>query len=74
MTRVVESVASDFGDSLSVEIVYTKELDGALQYVDISKKIGRPVPVPSIIINGKLAFDLTPSVEVLTSYLRELNK
>jgi len=74
MTRVVESVASDFGDSLSVEIVYTKELDGALHYVDISKKIGRPAPVPSIIINGKLAFDLTPSSEVLTSYLRDLNK
>ena len=74
MTRVVESVASDFGDTVSVEIIYTKELDGALHYVNFSKEIGRPAPVPSIIINGKLAFDLTPSADVLTSYLRELEK
>ncbi len=71
MTRVVESVASAFGDALSVEIIYTKELNGALHYTDISKEIGRPAPVPSVIINGKLAFEQTPSVEVLTAYLRE---
>ncbi len=71
MTRVVESVASAFGDALSVEIIYTKELNGALHYTDISKEIGRPAPVPSVIINGKLAFEQTPSTEVLTAYLRE---
>jgi len=71
MTRVVESVAPAFGDTLSVEIIYTKELEGALHYTDISKKIGRPAPVPSIFINGKLAFEQTPSAEMLTAYLRE---
>ncbi len=74
MARVVESVASAFGDALSVEIIYTKELEGTLQYTAISKEIGRLAPVPSIIINGKLAFEQTPAAEVLTSYLRELEQ
>ncbi|MDM8539613.1 hypothetical protein QUF90_00860 [Desulfococcaceae bacterium HSG9] len=69
MARVVETVASEMGDALEVEIIYTKELDGALHYTDISKKIGRPAPVPSIFINGNLVFEQTPSAEELKKYL-----
>ena len=74
MARVVESVAPDFGDSLEVEKVVTKQLDGAIRYNEISKKLGRPAPVPSIFINGDLIYEQTPSQETLKEYLEDLIK
>ena len=61
MARVVESVAPEFGDSLKVEKVVTKEFLGATKYQEISKCLGRPAPVPSIFIEGELIFEQTPT-------------
>jgi hypothetical protein len=69
MARVVDSVASEYGDAIHWERVVTKEIDGALRYGELSKCLGRPAPVPSIFINGELAFDQTPSGEALKTYL-----
>ena len=65
MTRVVESVAPEFEDILTWEVVVTKELAGARRFSEFSKALGRPAPVPSIVINGELVFEITPSVEDL---------
>jgi len=65
MARVVETVISDYSDSIRWEIVITKKLEGAVRHAELSKKLGRPMPVPSIIINGKLAFESIPGVEAL---------
>jgi hypothetical protein len=59
MARVVETVVSDYFDSIRWEIVITKKLDGAVRHAERSNKLGRPMPVPSIIINGELAFNST---------------
>jgi hypothetical protein len=72
MARVVESVAPDFGERLHWEKVVTKEMKGALRYAELSKSIGRPAPVPSIFVNGKLVFELTPGREDLVAYLETL--
>ena len=72
MARVVESVAPDFGERLQWEKVVTKEMKGALRYGELSKSIGRPAPVPSIFINGKLVFEQTPSTEDLAGFLEKL--
>ncbi len=72
MARVVESVASDFGDALFVEKVITKQLQGATRYRDISKSLGRPAPVPSIFIEGNLVFEQTPGQEELRDFLNRL--
>lgn len=72
MARVVESVAPDFGERLRWEKIVTKEMKGALRYGELSKSIGRPAPVPSIFINGKLAFEQTPSREDLAGFLEKL--
>jgi hypothetical protein len=72
MTRVVESVAPQYEDSLYWEKVITKEMSGALRYGELSKRLGRPAPIPSIFIDGELVFDLTPSQEVLRDYLEKL--
>jgi len=70
MARVVESIAPEFGDALVVKIIVTKEMEGALRYQEISKSLGRPAPVPSIFVEGELAFDQTPPLEALRSYIK----
>ena len=72
MARVVESVAPDFGERLHWEKVVTKEMKGALRYAELSKSIGRPAPIPSIFVNGKLVFELIPGREDLVAYLETL--
>ena len=69
MTRVVESVAADYGDRLFWEKIVTKEMAGAKRYQDFSKSLGRPAPVPSIVIDGQLLFESTPSSEELKACL-----
>lgn len=71
MARVVETVAKDFGNSLQVETIITKELAGAMRYNEISKALGRPAPVPSIFIEGELVFDATPSQEELKAVIEK---
>jgi hypothetical protein len=69
MARVVEAVAPKFEEYLGWEKVITKELSGAMRYGELSKRLGRPAPVPSIFINGELIFDMTPSQEDLSNCL-----
>ena len=75
MTRVVESVAADYGDRLHWEKIVTKEMAGAKRYQAFSKSRGRPAPIPSIVIEGQLVFEATPSSEELKACLdRFLNQ
>jgi len=71
MARVVEAVAPKFEVYLDWETVVTKELSGARRYGELSKRLGRPAPVPSIFINGELIFDMTPSQEDLSHCLEQ---
>lgn len=72
MTRVVETVAPDYMDVLTWEKIVTKDLAGATRYREFSKTLGRPAPVPSIVIEGKLVFDSTPSTEDLRACIQEV--
>jgi len=71
MARVVEAVVIDYPDSIRWEIVITKERNGAVRHAVLSKMLGRPMPVPSIVINGELAFEAIPSVEDLRAHLEQ---
>ena len=72
MTRVVESVAPAFENLLTWEKVITKDLAGARRYQEFSKLLGKPVPVPSIVINGQLVFETTPGPEELKSCIDKI--
>jgi hypothetical protein len=65
MTRVVEAVAPEYGGRLNWEKIVTKDLVGAKRYQSFSKSLGRPAPVPCIVIDGELVFETTPSTEEL---------
>lgn len=66
---MVETVAPDYGDALKWEKVITRDMKGAMRYGELTKKLGRPAPVPSIFINGELIFDTTPGPEELKARL-----
>ncbi len=72
MTRVVESVAEEYGQSLSWEKVVIKQREGARRFRELSQSLGRPAPVPSIFVDGQLVFDITPGQEELRAYLDRL--
>jgi hypothetical protein len=74
MARVVETVAADLGDRLRWEKVITKDLRGALRYGEICKHQGKPIPVPSILVDGELAFVTTPGPEELKQFLQDYLK
>jgi len=71
MARVVETVISDYSDSIRWEIVITKKLEGAVRHAELSKSLGRPAPVPSIIMNGELVFESIPSIDDLRARLEQ---
>ncbi len=72
MARVVESVAEGFGEAVRWEKVVTKDLEGAGRSLELSRTLGRPVPVPSIFINGELAYETTPPPEDLEARIRQI--
>ena len=74
MTRVVKSVAPEFEDVLTWEKIITKDLAGAKRYSEFSKALGRPAPVPSIVIEGELVFESTPSTEKLKASIARFIK
>ena len=65
MTRVVEAVAMEYGDRLNWEKIITRDLAGARRYQNFSNSLGRPAPVPCIVIEGELVFETTPGTEEL---------
>lgn len=72
MTRVVEAVAAEYGDRLNWQKIVTNDLAGAKRYQNYSKSLGRPAPVPCIVIEGELVFEATPSTEALKAYIDRL--
>jgi hypothetical protein len=72
MARVVESIAPDYPETLIWEKVITKEKKGALRFIELSKRLGRPAPVPSIYINGQLVFEATPRQDELKDFVNGL--
>ncbi len=69
MTRVVKEAVKELGDAVIYKKVITKTLEGANQYKKIIKQHKSLVPIPSIIINGKLAFKRIPGKEELVDFL-----
>ena len=65
MTRVVEAVAPEFKKNLTWEKVVTRDPGGARRFKELSKALGKLLPIPSIVIEGKLVFETTPGAEVL---------
>lgn len=69
MARVVEAVAPQYGDSIHYEKIITTKFEGATRYVELTRALGKPPPVPSIFVDGELVFERTPGREELQTYI-----
>lgn len=72
MARLVETVAAEYKQTVHWEKVVTNNLNGAKRYMELSDQLGRPAPVPSIVINGELSFMSTPASDELKEMLDRL--
>lgn len=72
MLETVEEAIAEFGASVRLEVVYLREEKGGLRYQELSTMLGGPAPIPSIFINGRLCFNVTPPVQELRGLVREI--
>jgi hypothetical protein len=71
MARVVEAVAPQYGDSIHYEKIITTKFEGATRYVELTRKLGKLPPVPSIFVDGELVFERTPGPEKLQAFIEK---
>jgi len=74
MAEVVEKAVKKFGARVRWEKVELTKKKGAQRYAELSVRNGVVAPVPSLFVNGKLAFGMVPSLRVLEDYLKEVLK
>jgi hypothetical protein len=67
----VEYVSEDYQDRIEVRIVETKRRKDARRYLDLCRSYGGLLPVPSILIDGRVIFEGIPGPEELCSALDE---
>jgi len=72
MTRLVKEALRGFEHTVKYTKIITRTLDGAKRYQEISKQNKDFLPVPSIIIEGRLAFKTIPDREELVAYLNRI--
>ncbi len=72
LTRLVIEALKEFGDTVNYTKVVTKDMEGAKRYGQIARQLKRPIPIPSIIINGRLAFKRIPGKEELVDFLNSV--
>lgn len=72
MARLVESVVKEFESSVQYRKVVTRTYDGARRYQALVRQSSRLLPVPSIVVNGSLAFDSIPDRDRLREFLNRL--
>lgn len=72
MLETAEEALAGFGDQVKLELLYLRQVDGALRYKVLSNSLGRPAPIPSLFINGRLCFEMIPPVEDLQVKIQEI--
>lgn len=72
MAEVVEEAVKKFGNRVRWTKVILKRRPGAQRFAELAVKNQGVPPIPSLIINEKLAFEMIPPVEDLEDYLEKI--
>jgi len=65
----VEYVSESYEGRIEVQVVETKEPEGAARYFDLCRMNGMTLPVPGILMAGRLVFDRIPGPDELCQAL-----
>jgi len=63
--KSVQEVAPAFAEVMEWRVVLLKEREGAERYLELARKLGKNPPIPSILINERLAFERIPGPQLL---------
>jgi len=70
--NTVDMVAENFGDQIDIQtIVRRGDLKNAMRFLNLCKKAGKMLPVPTILINGNVAFTNVPHPDDLTAAIQK---
>jgi len=65
----VEYVSESYEGRIEVKVVETKKPEGAARYFDLCRMNGMTLPVPAILMAGRLVFDRVPGPDELCQAL-----
>jgi len=69
---ILEEISPEFADDvLKWDVVDMGHRDGIKRFDELTNLCGRRPPVPSIVINEKIAFDNIPDFEALSEAVRD---
>ncbi len=70
--KSVQKVAPAFPEVMEWRVVLLKEREGANRYLDLAQKLGKNPPIPSILINERVAFERIPGPQLLRTTIERI--
>ena len=71
--NTVDIIVDIFGDLVDIETVIRQgDRKNAQRFLDLCKRAGKMLPVPTILINGEVAFTSVPHPSELEDAIREI--
>jgi len=70
--KSVKEVAPFFVDRIEWRVVLLKQREGAERYLELTRKIGKNLPIPSILINEQIAFVRIPGPHLLKTTIERV--
>jgi hypothetical protein len=72
---ILEEISPEFDEGLlNWDVVDVGDREGLRRFDELTEICGRRPPVPSIVINNKIAFDNIPDMESLSSAVRQASR
>lgn len=70
--NTVDMVAETFGDQIDIQTIIRRgDLKNSMRFLSLCKKAGRLLSVPTILINGEVAFSTVPHPDDLTRVIEQ---
>ncbi|MGB6289382.1 MAG: hypothetical protein WBD61_03490 [Desulfobulbales bacterium] len=71
--NTVDMIVEIFGDLVDIQTVIRQgDRENAQRFLDLCKKAGKMLPVPTILINGEVAFTSVPHPSELEAVIEEI--
>lgn len=70
--KSVREVAPTFAGLIEWRVVLLKEREGAGRYLELAQKLGKNPPIPSILINERVAFERIPGPQLLKTTIGKI--
>lgn len=70
--KSVREVAPEFEERMEWRVVLLKKREGAERFLELTRKLGKAPPIPSILINERVAFERIPGPHLLRTTIENV--